>query len=159
MKGDMAKAEGNIADEYDLTKGGTLPRYLSEEEMQKRIDAYFDEGCLFTWTVSTKDDVGNPVSQEVSEPRPTIAGLASYLGFADRQSIYDYKKRNTSSRLACLIKKALLRIDARHEGNLYNDKCTGSIFYLKHRGMVESKPQEPPKKKFGLPFGKAEVKE
>ena len=59
------------------------------QELEAAIDEYFER------------------RQEVSVP-PTVAGLALWLGFEDRQSIYDYKERPAFS---CTIKKAITRIE------------------------------------------------
>ena len=72
-----------------------------------------------------------------NEPaKPTICGLALHLGFCDRQSITDYIKRNDE--FSCIIKKACARIEQRHEERLYEEKPTGSIFWLKNRGWKDS---------------------
>ncbi len=144
-------------DEFSLTKGGTLPMYTSPSTLEGKIEEYFKDGCLHKWTATTVNENGEKVTQELSEPRPTIAGLARFLGFASRQSIYDYTNPNKRHRLAYTIKKGLLWIDERPEANLYNDKCTGSIFHSKHRGMTENKPVKDDNP-FKLPFGKASVK-
>jgi hypothetical protein len=123
----------SIVDEYDLTKGGTLPKYTETEPLIERINEYFESGCESERTV-----VEDGVAVVLKEKTPTIAGLALFLGFADRSSIYNYMNRNLSQRLSYIIKMAVSKIDEKHEGRLYLDKCTGSIFFSKHRGMVES---------------------
>jgi len=66
--------------------------------------------------------------------RPTVTGLAHYLGFESRQSLYDYKERPETS---YTIKLAVLKIESLHEANLFNQSCTGSIFWLKNRDWVD----------------------
>jgi len=91
---------------------GRPPTYSTPEELQTAIDAYFDE-----------------------EPeKPTISGMAYYLGFESRQSIYDYAEKGEFS---YTIKRAIGRIEDRHERNLYESGASGSIFWLKNRGWVD----------------------
>ena len=68
-------------------KGGRPRAFKSPEEMQKMIDAYFDDGCekIVKHTVTgTRYEV----------PTPTICGLALFLGFSSRQSLLDYQNRD-----------------------------------------------------------------
>lgn len=83
------------------------PKY-TVDELQDKIDEYF---------------ASNP-------EKPTVTGLAYFLGFESRQSLYDYKERDKSS---YTIKKAVLRIESKHEERLYESASTGSIFWLKNR--------------------------
>ena len=68
--------------------------------------------------------------------KPTIAGLALHLGFADSKSIRDYVDRDDE--FSPPIKKAIGRIEAEHESRLYGTNCTGSIFWLKNKGWTDS---------------------
>jgi hypothetical protein len=109
----------------DKKKG--RPRiYDTQEELQEAIDTYFSE-CKPRF-----DDDGNLISLGF----PTLTGLAYYLGFESRQSIYDYEKSGTFS---YTIKRARLYIESRHEENLSNPmmKATGSIFWLKNYGWSD----------------------
>lgn len=83
------------------------PKY-TVKELQDKIDEYF---------------ASNP-------DKPTITGLAHFLGFESRQSLYDYKERDESS---YTIKRAVLFIESMHEAKLYEGSATGSIFWLKNR--------------------------
>ena len=70
------------------------------------------------------------------EHAPTMAGLAIALGFVDRQSLYDYEKREEFS---CAIKALRLRVEAYHERCLSGTTVTGHIFWLKnHKWRDES---------------------
>ena len=60
---------------------------------------------------------------------PTITGMALHLGFCSRQSFYDYEKRGGFS---YIIKAARSFMEQKHEENLFNPACTGSIFWLKN---------------------------
>ena len=87
------------------------PKY-NTAELQRKVDEYFDN---------------NP-------EKPTVTGLAYFLGFESRQSMYDYQKREQSS---YSIKRAILRIEEKHEKNLYGSQSTGSIFWLKNRDWTD----------------------
>jgi hypothetical protein len=83
------------------------PKY-SVKELEQKIDDYF-----------------------LSEPdKPTVTGLAYFLGFESRQSMYDYKAKEASS---YTIKRAILKIESLHEKNLFGNSPSGSIFWLKNR--------------------------
>lgn len=60
--------------------------------------------------------------------------MALYLGFADRQSLYDYEKKRG---FTCIIKRAKLALSEHHEKGLDKDKCTGHIFWLKCNGSKD----------------------
>lgn len=89
---------------------GRPAHYETAEQLQAAIERYFE---------STPD-------------RPTMSGLAVFLGFCDRQSMYDYQNR--SEDFSCTIKAAISRIEAIHEQRLMDGQCAGSIFWLKNRG-------------------------
>ena len=64
---------------------------------------------------------------------PTVAGLALYLGFSSRFSLYDYKERPEFSHT---IKTAIERIEDYAEQIILTNgaSATGAIFWLKtHR--------------------------
>ena len=71
---------------------------------------------------------------ENNPDKPTVTGLAYFLGFESRQSMYDYQKRDSSS---YTIKRAVLRIEEKHEANLFGGQSTGSIFWLKNRDWTD----------------------
>jgi hypothetical protein len=95
---------------------GDKPKY-NLKELQEKIDLYFES---------------NP-------KKPTVTGLAYFLGFDSRQSLYDYKEREESS---YTIKKAVLRIESLHEENLYGNNSSGSIFWLKNRDWSDKQQIE-----------------
>lgn len=95
-----------------MAKVGAPLKFKTVEELEGKIEAYFNN----------IEETGKP---------PTITGLALYLGFLDRQSIYDYKAK---PQFAGTIKKARLRIEALYEQNLHGTHPTGSIFALKNFG-------------------------
>jgi hypothetical protein len=86
--------------------------YDNAEALQREVDAYFDN--------------------EVKSP--TITGLALWLGFESRQSIYDYEKEGDFS---YTIKRARLRIEERYEQRLHGNSPAGAIFALKNFGWTD----------------------
>ena len=92
-------------------------KYKPVQELEAAIDEYFKR------------------RQETAVP-PTVAGLALWLGFEDRQSIYDYKERPAFS---CTIKRAITRIEEYAELQLLSGEgsATGAIFWLKNHGWKD----------------------
>jgi hypothetical protein len=54
-----------------------------------------------------------------------------HLGFDSRSSFYNYQGREE---FLHTLKKARTRIEQAHEKRLFEQSCTGSIFYLKNVG-------------------------
>lgn len=89
--------------------GGRPPKFDTPEQLEQAIKEYF-----------TNDN------------KPfTITGIALWLGFCDRQSLYDYEKKPEFS---CMIKEARLRVENAYEEKLSANNPTGSIFALKNMG-------------------------
>jgi hypothetical protein len=89
--------------------------YDSPDELLKQIEQYFID-CL-----------------EAKE-RPTVTGLALFLGFASKQSLYDYEK---DDRFSYPIKRALTMIECELEKRLENQSVSGIIFALKNMGWTD----------------------
>jgi hypothetical protein len=106
--------------------GGRPALFNSPEELQLKIDEYFDSGA------HKKEYPTLAGTVEISIY--TISGLAYFLGFNSRQSFYDYENRLEFSDT---IKKARLRIEMTYEENLIDKACTGSIFALKNMGWSD----------------------
>lgn len=101
-------------------KVGRPRMYETPEEMQIEIDKYFEQV-----------DEANP---------PTLTGLALFLGYMDRASLYDGELRSEFSNT---IKKARARLHAFAEQQLITrDKPTGAIFWLKNAGWSDHKKIE-----------------
>lgn len=66
--------------------------------------------------------------------KATITGLAFYLGFESRQSMYDYEKREVFS---YVIKRLRLFVEHCYEQQLYTFNATGAIFALKNMGWKD----------------------
>ena len=89
------KLESGVSRMATTKTAGRPPKYKSKEEMQQKIDKYFqdcegtvlknDDGSIF------KDKNGNPV---IIGAKPlTMTGLALALGFSSRQSLLNYKAK------------------------------------------------------------------
>lgn len=112
------------------TKVGRPANYETPEELQKKIDEYFDGGYR------TIRRVINGVGVEV--PDITITDLVIYLGFADRTSFYDYEKKEE---FAYTIKRARSFIEREYE-SLLKVNSTGAIFALKNFGWTDKTETE-----------------
>jgi len=100
------------------------------------------QGRPATWT--DPEAFGNKVEEyfttcEIDKTNPTWSGLALYLGFESRQSLQDYKSKPDFS---YPIKKALMRIEANYEQNLFSRNPAGSIFALKNFGWRDKQEVE-----------------
>lgn len=85
-------------------------------------------------------DKKNLLDKWLREPEPvTITGLALFLGFESRQSIYDYAEKGEFS---YIIKNARLRVENTYEQNLHANTPTGSIFALKNMGWKDKTETE-----------------
>ena len=87
---------------------GRPPIYDSPEQLEKAVTEYL--------TGTLQKDL-------------TITGLALYLGFESRQSIYDYEENPVFS---YIIKRAKLHIENAYEMKLSGNNATGPIFALKN---------------------------
>ena len=61
-------------------------KYNTPQQLQKKIDEYFNSS-IDTRIYRAKD------GEEIEVPSPTITGLSLFLGFASKQSFYDYEKK------------------------------------------------------------------
>lgn len=116
-----------------MAEMGRPPIFESPEDMQDKIDKFF------IWVQGEKGSMVNVDGQIVQQwnryPEPaTITGLALFLGFESRQSVYDYAEKGDFS---YIIKKAKLRVECEYEKKLSAQNCTGSIFALKNMGWKD----------------------
>jgi hypothetical protein len=107
---------------------GRPPAYKDAEELQSKIDRYFNEG------VRTKTVLVGKDKEPMDIPVPTITGLAYYLGFESRQSFYDYEEK---AEFTYTIKRARLFIEQEYEMQLSVGNTTGAIFALKNMGWID----------------------
>lgn len=110
--------------------------YDTPEKMEQKIDEYFAVACR---DEIVKDEEGRVVVDTKGRPvikfhPPTVSGLAVYLGFFNRQGLYDYVKREDFSGT---IKKAISRIEDYAEKQLTVGNSTGAIFWLKNHGWKD----------------------
>jgi len=110
----------------DKIKTGRPPMYSTPEEMQKKIDEYFEK-------VPTFKRYYGEISVDV--PCPTITGLTLFLGFCDRQSFRDYEVNKPE--FTCTMKTARQRIENHYETLLQQGQPTGAIFALKNFGWTD----------------------
>lgn len=110
---------------FDPEKGGV-------KEMQKRIDAYFEDcdGTLLT------TPEGQPILTKwgqqiyINKKPYTITGLALAIGFNSRQALLNYQGRQEFNDT---IMRAKARVEAYAEGRLYDKEgSSGAQFSLKN---------------------------
>ena len=105
-------------------------KFESPEEMKSAIDEYFKN--LPKKTIITKEGA------EIEFPFVSITGLALGLGFASRQSLYDYEGYDG---FAEIIKAARLMVENNYEFQLIYGNTTGAIFALKQFGWTDKVEQ------------------
>ena len=99
--------------------GGRPQHYETVQQLWEKAGEYF-----------------SMVTSSTGISKPTKAGLMYHLGFATRQSYYDYKKRGDDTNgdnwehAICLIDRF---IEACYESQLYGFAWAGSAFALKNR--------------------------
>ncbi|SHH96121.1 DNA-packaging protein gp3 [Chryseobacterium oranimense] len=138
---------GKFAEGNKFSPGRT-PIYSDPEHMATKLLDYFTwiegeyviERKITTKTtgkgkeaVTTTEDEPVKIWTRYPEP-PTMTGLAIYLGFASRQSLYDYAKEDGFS---YPIKRALLEVENNYEKGLFGDKVIGVLFALKNMGWTD----------------------
>lgn len=89
--------------------------YNDVEELSRACEQYFTN-CLTTAL------------------RPTVTGLALWLGFADKTTLYEYRDRQEFS---YSIKTSLTMIENALEQKLENNSVAGIIFALKNMGWKD----------------------
>ncbi len=88
------------------------------------------------------DELDEQVSNYFLDPltiKPTVTGLALYLGFADKTTLYEYRDR---PELSYPIKRALTMIEKYHEEGLSDNNVAGRIFALKNMGWKDKTEQD-----------------
>ena len=118
-------------------KVGAPAFYSNLKSLQDKVKEYF------TWIqgefkeVKIPNEEGGYFNDKIClrEPEPpTITGLALFLGFESRQSVYDYEKNGLFS---YTIKEARLRVENGYEKALLSRNSTGAIFALKNFGWSD----------------------
>ncbi len=108
--------------------GGRPPKYESPEDLELAIEGYIKD-CPDKRTCYTSEGV------EYFIKVPTISGLAYFLGFESRQSMYDYE--NKDERFSYTIKRARLWMETHYERLAQGKTPTGAIFALKNMGWKD----------------------
>lgn len=126
----------------EKNKGGCPPMYKTPEEMQARIDAYFEE-CE---GVYVRDEDGNIETDKYGDPittkkRPlTITGLALALGFTTRQALLNYEGK---PEFVDTIKRAKAKVEQYAEERLFDrDGVNGAKFNLSNNFKGWSEKQQ-----------------
>lgn len=114
----------------EVNKGGRPPMYKTKEEIQEKIDAYFEE-CKGRVLMNDDGEViydkhGIPLIVDV---RPlTITGLALALGFNSRQALLNYQAKPEFNDT---ILRAKAKVEQYAEERLFDkDGANGAKFSL-----------------------------
>lgn len=105
---------------------GRPPLFKSPREMEVKIKEYFDK-CPDNRSTFFE-------GKEIKVPCPTISGLALFLGFEDRHSMFAYEKKPEFS---ATIKRARANIVRTYEQLTHTGTCSGAIFMLKNYGYTD----------------------
>ena len=127
---------------------GQPAKYATPELMQAAIDRYFSDD------MPTRTGMSNGVSYKI--PVPSISGLALYLVFCDRHSLYDYEKR---AKFSHTLNAARARMTAYYEENTQAGSAPGSIFMLKNLGYSDKQELDISGKLITMPAIKVNGKE
>lgn len=119
----------------EKNRGGRPPFYKAVEELESKIDEYFNSGIKIREVLIGKI----PNQTLVKVPVPTISGLAIFLGFESRQSFYAYENKEEFS---YTIKKARFFIEREYEEQLQYGNTVGAIFALKNMGWRDKQEIE-----------------
>lgn len=103
-------------------KRGRPPMFATPEELQEKIDEYFE--LLYV----DREEKDTSIHDDNT---PTITGLTLFLGFSDRSSFYEYEEKPDFTHT---IKRARSRVENWYEKCLLNNSSTGPIFALKNLG-------------------------
>jgi hypothetical protein len=125
-----------------MAEVGRPAHFNTPEELQAKADEYFEwvKG-EFHEEVRDKTDKEGTITQyteRIWDREPvniSITGLALFLGFESRQSIYDYSK---TGEFSYIIKRCKLQVENRYENALAYQSPTGAIFALKNMGWVDN---------------------
>jgi|SRR5882672_6391546 len=110
---------------------GRPPIYDDPEKLEHECLKYFDN-CRRERTIEGQLETFTPVDYWVI--KPTVTGLALFLGFADKTTLYEYRDKKNFS---YSIKRALTQIEQYHEEGLCDNNVAGRIFALKNMGWSD----------------------
>lgn len=120
-----------------INLGGRPAHYETPEELKAKVDEYFNPKTCPDFRYISRVETIDGKREEYQErvPHYTKTGLALFLGFADRRSLYDYGKREEFSHI---IKSATTRVEQGYEMMLAEKGvATGAIFALKNMGWKD----------------------
>ena len=123
--------------EIEKNKGGRPPLFKTVEELQKKIDEYFATECKDeVWRDEETGELifDNKGHLVIKYNPPTVSGLALFLGFCNRLSLYDYEEK---SEFTDTVKRAIAKIENYAERQLFIGNSTGAIFWLKNKGWKD----------------------
>jgi hypothetical protein len=143
-------------DNKDKHPGGRPPFFKTPQELQEKINDYFDS-CWVDKIIEVTDKEGNcTATNSRYQNRPyTIAGLAEYLGFCSRTSLLDY---DAKMEFLNIIKKAKLKVEMNVEEFLLEGKnAAGPIFWLKNHADYKDKQEHEITGKDGGPIKHTEL--
>jgi len=100
----------------EKNKGGKPLKFGTVEELQTKVDAYFESKDAYI------------ITEDKTIFAPTVSGLALFLD-VDRKTITNYANRDE---YFPTIKRARARIEQHLEQRLYGNNVTGVIFNLKN---------------------------
>ena len=120
------------------TEGWWRPRLIkTPEEFAQKVDEYFEYIKGEYQLKVDSDENGKPIDVEVCvrQPEPaTITGLCLFMGFASKQSFYDYKKL---AGFEDVTSWAHMRVEYNYEMGLSRGRPAGPIFALKNMGWSD----------------------
>lgn len=111
-----------------MAKVGRPLKFQSVDELQTKIDAYF-ESCFDNVVISIDKETGLPIRERRQIKPFTITGLAYYLD-TNRQTLLNYEKDN---QYFDTLSRAKTKIEAYNEEQLYTPKISNGVaFNLKN---------------------------
>jgi hypothetical protein len=130
----------SIAEEKEKKTAGKKAKYGTPQEMQKKIDEYFSkyenrEPLTDSKGKVLQDKDGNIVYKG---GMPTSSGLALYLGFTSRCSLFDYAQKPT---FADVIRLAKLRLEAFWEPLLATKNYQGAKYFCSNMNDGWQEPE------------------
>ena len=130
---------------YFESKCGQQPFYDSPEQLYEKVQAYFESCEPEPLTITDEDGEVHALTDTQGKPlmsdkKPTTYGLALFLGYADRSSLYDLQARGGP--MAYIIKAAISQIGGAHEANLFSPSYGGSWKWLSNHGWTDKQTVE-----------------
>lgn len=122
--------------------GGRPPVFKTPQSLSKKIDSYFIyiQGAHHFQVKRLIDEETGQIKRAKVQvwdrfPEPaTITGLTLFLGFVNRQSLYDYGSNN---KFSGIIARARTRVEHEYEKRLEGKAARGAAFALKQMGWTD----------------------